>query len=158
MFPDVPVIVIGADTGRGRAILDGLYTPAREIRAFVSDEAVGAALKERGIKVALGDVSDESHVEAASLRCFSAVLVADAARDDRERSFARTPEEVMSGWARAIAGSMVTRAIWVMDEQPPATSTPESAWVIPDDPELVSKVVALDDAQEIPSDGLSGPI
>lgn len=145
----MPVIVVGADTDAGRAILEGLYDPHREVRAFVSDGSVGAALKEQGFKVALGDISDESHVAAASTRCFSAVLITEAASDGRERSFAGTPGEVLEGWADAVASSDVTRVIWVSTEDPPATGVKEVALVDPDDPDLVAKVVDLDDAQPI---------
>jgi putative NADH-flavin reductase len=143
----MPVIVVGADTRVGRAIVEGLHHPSRELRAFVSDEEQGAELKERGIKVALGDVSDESHVEAAALNCFSAVLITEAATDARERSFAATPEDVLLGWARAV--SSVSRVIWVSAQEVPATDTPEAARVDPDDPNVVARVVALDDAQKI---------
>jgi len=145
----VPVIVVGADTTAGQAILDGLAEPDREIRAFVSDESVCAQLKRSGFKVALGDVSDESHVETASTRCFSAILIAEAAMDDRERSFARTVDDVLRGWARAVANSEVTRVIWVSNAEYPRTPTREVVWVDPDDPDLVEKVVAFDDAQTI---------
>ncbi len=145
----MPVIVVGADTSDGQAILEGLQKPEREVRAFVSDERVGAQLKKNGFKVALGDVSDESHVETASTRCFSAILIAEAAMDDRERSFAATVEEVLDGWARAVVNSEVTRVIWVSRADHPRTPTREVARVDPDDPELVEKVVALDDAQVI---------
>ena len=148
-FLAVPVIVVGADTSAGQAILEGLQKPEREVRAFVSDERVGAQLKKNGFKVALGDVSDESHVETASTRCFSAILIAEAATDDRERSFAGTVEEVLDGWARAVVNSEVTRVIWVSRADHPPTPIREVARVDPDDPHLVEKVVALDDAQEI---------
>jgi len=115
----------------------------------VSDERVGAQLKKSGFKVALGDVSDESHIETASTRCFSAILIAEAAMDDRERSFAGTVDEVLGGWARAVVNSEVTRVIWVSQADHPRTPTREFARVDPDDPELVEKVVALDDAQMI---------
>jgi putative NADH-flavin reductase len=143
----MPVIVVGADTRVGRAIVKGLHHPSRELRVFVSDEEQGAEMKEGGIKVALGDVSDESHVEAAALNCFTAVLIAEAATDGRERSFAATPEEVLAGWARAV--SSVTRVIWVSAQDVPATDAPEAAQVDPDDPDVVARVVALDDAQKI---------
>ncbi|MFQ5522976.1 MAG: NAD(P)H-binding protein [Acidimicrobiia bacterium] len=143
----MPVIVVGADTGVGRAIIEGLYDPSRDIRAFVSDEEQGAELKERGIKVALGDVSDESHIEGAAMNCFTAVLVAEASADKRERSFAASPAEVLAGWARAVAS--VTRVIWVSGGEVPDTTAPESAQVDPGDPDVVAKVVALDDAQKI---------
>lgn len=145
----MPAIVIGADTEIGLAILEGLFEPNREVRAFVTDEDVGLRLKEQGFKVAIGDVSDESHVEAAAMRCFTAVLVTDAAEDERERSFLDSPRAVMEGWAAAVSSSQVTRTIWVTTEEPPDTSTKEVAVVDPTEAEFVGKVVELDDAQVI---------
>lgn len=144
----MPVIVIGADTEPGTAILERLNTPEREIRAFVTSPDAAARFKEIGVKVALGDVSDESHIEGASLRCFSAVLVAEAAEDDRERSFADTPDAVLSGWARAVGRSQVKRVIWVTAGETPEVES-EVATVDPGDPELAERVAALDDAQSI---------
>ena len=69
--------------------------------------------------------------------------------DDRERSFAETVDEVLRGWARAVANSEVTRVIWVSHADHPRTPTREVVRVDPDDPQLVEKVVALDDAQLI---------
>ena len=145
----MPAIVIGADSEAGLAILEGLQEPNREVRAFVTDEDVGLHLKEKGFKVAIGDVSDESHVEAAAMRCFSAILVTEAAVDARERSFLDSPQEVIGSWATAVSAAGVTRAIWVTDETPPATHTKEVAVVDPAEPDLVTKVVELDDAQVI---------
>lgn len=143
------MIVVGADTDAGEAILSRFESPDREIRAFVTDEPTGLRLKERGFKVATGDVSDESHVEAASLRCFSAVLIASAASDDRERSFAKTPGEVLEGWARAVSSSGVTRVIWVTGTTPPETAVSEVAVVDPADPNLASAVLDLDEAASL---------
>lgn len=148
-FRAMPLIVVGADTGHGEAILRRLEGLEREIRAFVTDEAKGLELRNRGFKVATGDVSDESHVEAASLRCFSAVLISEAASDSRERTFASTSESVLRGWARAVSNSGVNRVIWVTDGEPPETNVTEVAVVDPSDPELVTKVVELDDAHSI---------
>lgn len=145
----MPVIIVGADTAPGAAILDRLYDPVREIRVFVSDETMGLRLKDRGCKVAIGDVSDESHVEAAATRCFSAVLVGDAASDDRERSFADTPEQVLQGWANAVGNSSVSRVIWVLDGDPPATEANEVVRVDPGDPDLAGAVFELDDARSL---------
>jgi putative NADH-flavin reductase len=147
----MPVIVIGGDTAAGLSILEEMIEPGREVRAFVSDAAIGAELKQLGVKVAVGDVSDESHIEAASTRCFTAVLISEAARDDRERSFARTESEVMSGWSAAVAASGVSRVIWVHDGEPPPAQGREIAVVSPDDPNLVKMVVDLDEAQIIKS-------
>ncbi|MDX1468881.1 MAG: NAD(P)H-binding protein [Acidimicrobiia bacterium] len=143
----MPVIVIGADTASGRAIADGLSSPGREIRVFVSDEEQGADFKDRGFKVAVGDVSDESHVEGAALNCFTAVLIAEAAKDGRERSFATSHQAVVEGWARAVGAAGVRRVVWVTDAEPPETPQAEVAAVAPGADDLVSRVVAIDDAQ-----------
>lgn len=124
----MPVIVIGADTPIGLAIANELLARRGEVRAFVSDDAVGRTLKERGAKVAIGDLSDASHVGAAALNAFSAVLVTCAAMDERERNFATTPGEVFAAWAEGLAASGVRRAIWVGEaDQLEATAAMEAA-------------------------------
>lgn len=147
-FPRMPVIVVGADAGSGIEIVDGLRTPGRDLRAFVSDPEIGARLKTSGVKVALGDVSDDSHVEAAAIGCYTAVLMAEAAFDDRERSFADSRQEVLEGWARAMETSQVSRLIWISTDEPPGSSI-DSALLDPGDPDVVSKAIALDEAQAI---------
>ena len=147
----MPVIVVGADTEIGDRVIDRLLKPPREVRAFVTDPDSAIRLKERGVKVALGDLSDESHVEGASLRCFSAILIAEAAEDDRERSFAATPMEVMTGWARAVERSGVKRVIWVTTGAPPSVEVGEVAVVDSQERDPAARVAALDDAQEISS-------
>ena len=146
----MPVIVVGADTEPGRAIVAGMLAPGREVRAFVSDIETATTLKRSGAKVALGDVSDESHVQGASMRCHTAVLVVEAARDGRERSFASTERQVLEGWASAVTASGVIRVIWVGDGDPVPTGTRESARVSPSHPDLVGQVVALDNAITLP--------
>lgn len=143
----MPVIVIGADTSPGRAVVEGLVEPGREVRAFVSDPAAGAELRELGVKVALGDVSDDSHVQGSCTNCFTAVLITEAARDGRERSFATNEEQVLEGWAAAAAASGVTRVIWVHDGAPPPVRVREVGTVSPGHPDLVAEVTALDDAR-----------
>ena len=145
----MPVIVVGADTAAGRNVVEALLEPDREVRAFVSDATVAAQLRAQGVKVAIGDVSDDTHVEVASTNCFSAVLMTSAASDDRERAFATSPEKVLEGWARAVAAVGVTRVIWVGSGELPHVKTPESTAVDPNDPDLAMKVAELDDAQEI---------
>ena len=95
----MPVIVIGADTPTGEAVLDALLPRDGEVRAFVTDVAYGTALKDRGVKVAIGDVSDGSHVGGAAMRAFCAIAAVEAAHDERERSFAKTPDAVVAAWA-----------------------------------------------------------
>ena len=143
------MIVVGADTPAGESILAQARPTEREVRVFVTDEPKAQHLKSLGYKVATGDVSDESHVEGAALRCFSAVLIVEAATDDRERSFADTPENVLRGWARAVANAGVRRVIWVTGEEIPETEVPEVATVRPDDPDLPTRVITLDNASSL---------
>jgi uncharacterized protein YbjT (DUF2867 family) len=147
MLADMPVIVVGADTEPGRAVIDEIADSRREIRVFVSDEDEAAAFRARGLKVALGDVSDESHLEAAARMCFTAVLISEAAEDARVRSFANEASQVLEGWARATKGAGVTRVIWVTDAEPPPTDTPEVATVSPAQRKFAESVAALDEAQ-----------
>ena len=140
----MPVIVIGADTPTGRAIVDALVEPDREVRAFVTDVDTAERLKELGVKVALGDVSDDTHVEAASTNCFSAVLVEQAAFDERERAFAADRATILNGWGRAVRA--VQRSIWVSAEPPARGTTAEHAHVdagLPID-DIAEKVKMLD--------------
>jgi nucleoside-diphosphate-sugar epimerase len=148
-FAVMPVIVVGADTDVGRAVVDGLVEPGREVRVFVTDLDAATELRRAGVKVALGDVSDDSHVQGASINCFTAVLVAEAARDSRERSFASSEEQVLRAWANAVAASGVTRVIWIHDGETPPVEVEEVATVSPDHPRLVDEVVALDDAHSL---------
>lgn len=143
----MPVIVVGADTLDGMKIVDELLSPGREVRVFVSDPEIGAELKARGAKVATGDVSDESHIEAAATRCFSAVLVTEAARDDRERSFVDNEAKLLEAWATAVSG--VTRVIWVHSEEPPPVRPDQVVVVHPNTPDLAKRVAELDDARSI---------
>lgn len=109
----MPVIVVGADTSLGRGIVDALLPREGELRVFVTDEAAARHFRGRGAKVAVGDVSDGSHVGGAALNAFCAVLLADAAIDDRTRSFAATPDEVLDAWAEGLSDAQVRRVIFV---------------------------------------------
>jgi uncharacterized protein YbjT (DUF2867 family) len=109
----MPVLVVGADTRVGAAVMDALADREGELRAFVTDPGVGLDLKKRGVKVATGDISDASHVGGAATSVFSAVLVQAAASDDRERSFAPTPQAVAEAWAEGLADTGVSRIIWL---------------------------------------------
>ncbi len=115
----MPVLIVGADTELGEAVVAALLSRQGEVRAFVSDVDSGLALKERGVKVATGDVSDASHVGGAALNTFSAVLVPEAAFDGRERSFAGDPDAVFAAWAEALREAGVRRAIWIEDGRAP---------------------------------------
>ena len=119
----MPVIIVGADTVYGRAAATALTGRDGEVRAFVTDPDSAGPLRALGIKVAVGDVSDGSHIEGAALQAFSAVFVAEAGTDDRERSFASTFDDVVQAWLEAVRAAGVQRLIWIgPDEAPPPLS------------------------------------
>lgn len=66
---DMPVLVTGGDSGLGARVLDHLRASRGEVRAYLDATDVGdteaAALRSQGYKVALGEVDDEGHLEAA---------------------------------------------------------------------------------------------
>jgi nucleoside-diphosphate-sugar epimerase len=107
------VIVVGADTAVGRSITTELSRHGGEVRAFITDPRAGDELRRSGCKVAIGDVSDGSHIEIAAYECFTAVLIAEASSDERERSFADSPQAVAEAWVRAIRAAGIQRMIWV---------------------------------------------
>lgn len=145
----MPVMVVGADTEPGRRIIHRFLDNEREVRAFVTDPGVADDLRRKGAKVALGDVSDDSHLSGACLNCFSVVLVGDAATDGRERSFASRPDAVLAAWAKAVESAAVTRVIWVGDIDAPAMNIDEVAAVGPDEPDLAEAVFGLDAQRRI---------
>ena len=149
----MPVIVVGADTVLGEAIIQGLSTRDGEVRAFVTSPDAAQRLKRAGVKVATGDVSDASHIEGACTNVHTAVLLTQAAIDERERSFAKSRDGVLKGWAEAVAAATVTRVLWVDDGDPPRTAAIEEAVIDAtlDQGEIVSRVVELDEAGSIPS-------
>lgn len=139
----MPVIIVGADTPVGTAIVDAVAPQAAETRTFISDPDRIDEFKALEAKVAMGDVSDASHIEGAAMRCFCAVLVTEAARDDRERSFASDPMTVLDGWADAVRTAGVQRVIWVDPPDPlPATVGEVAAIPVGDDLAAVAALVA----------------
>lgn len=150
----MPVIVIGADTPEGRAVVEQLMVRAIEVRAFVSDPDAVGPLRALGAKVATGDVSDGSHVEAAAMRCFCAVVLAGAAADDRARAFATTPGAVADTWLDALRGAGITRLLWVDDPRVPvqaerlAGAGRERA-VLQPGPDLAERIAELENAESI---------
>jgi nucleoside-diphosphate-sugar epimerase len=144
----MPVIVVGADTPLGTAIVAALLGRQGEVRAFVSDPGEALRLKALGVKVAVGDVSDASHVGAACTNCFSAVLVGAAADDGRDRDFASEAAAVLAKWAEAVREAAVRRVIWVVDGRPPSIDGAETARVDAglDPATIAARVAELDDA------------
>ena len=145
----MPVMIVGADTPTGDRIAQRLFDPEREVRVFVTDLDSAKAWRQRGAKAAQGDVSDDTHVGAACLNCFSVILISEAAIDQRERSFASTPTEVLESWARAVESAGVERVIWVSAESPPPIEGPQVVTVDPSAPELAERIFELDEADQI---------
>ena len=108
----MPVIVIGADTELGHAIVPALQPASGEIRLFASDAAAVARYRPFA-KVAVGDISDGTHVGGAAIGAFCAIVIAGAAHDDRERHFAASPVELFAQWADGLGDAGISRVIVV---------------------------------------------
>jgi nucleoside-diphosphate-sugar epimerase len=108
----MPVIVVGADTTIGKAVVAALLDQSSELRVFVSDRGALADLPAT-VKTAVGDVSDGTHVGSAATGAYCAVLIEQAAADDRERSFADDSEAVIAQWADGLSEARSVRVIWV---------------------------------------------
>ena len=141
----MPVSVVGADTALGAAVLEAVLAPAREVRAFVSNRDVAPTLRSRGIKVAVGDVSDGSHVAAVCWGAHTVILITDAAFDDRELAFVNDPAGLVPVWVEAARGAR--RVVWVGKH---LGSLPPASIEVRDDgrslAEIASYVAALDEA------------
>ena len=110
----MPVIVIGADTPHGEAIVPALQPESGELRVFVTDPAAGERYR-RIAKVAVGDVSDGTHVGGAAIGAFCAIAIVSAATDHRERHFASDPATVLAQWADGLRDAEIGRIIVVAE-------------------------------------------
>lgn len=155
----MPVIIVGADTPLGAATIDTLLPRPSEVRAFVTSPEVAVELRSRGVKVALGDISDGSHLGGAALNAFCAVLISQAATDERERHFAADREAVLAAWVDGLIDAGIKRVILVDDE--PATTQfagleAEFAQVRiagRDAGKVAQEIATLEDAIKLPSRG-----
>lgn len=111
----MPVIVVGADTELGAAIVPALRPASGEIRVFASDADAVAGYRPFA-KVAVGDLSDGTHVGGAAIGAFCAILLAAAAHDDRERHFAGDAGDLFAQWADGLADAGIRRVIVVGDD------------------------------------------
>lgn len=153
MLAAMPVLVVGADTAVGRAAVAALAPAASQVRAFVTDPDATDELRDLGATVAVGDVSDASHLAGAALGAFSAILIAEAASDDRVRSFAGDEVEVYDAWVEAVRDGGVRRVIWIGHDKAPALDDLDVELAVVDPQagvaETVSAILALDDAAEL---------
>jgi hypothetical protein len=131
----MPVLVIEADTDLGHAIVPALRPASGEVRLFASDAA--AVARYRGVaKVAVGDISDGTHVGGAATGAFCAIVIAAAAHDERERYFAAGTRELFRQWADGLAESGISRVIVVGD--PPQVPEPDPLSTVCADYHLVA--------------------
>ena len=148
----MPVIVVGADSKIGRAIVQHLAERPGEVRVFVSSPEAATTLRSRGVKIAVGDLSDDSHVGAAATGAYCAVLVTEAAYDGRSFAFG-APDDVVEGWLRAVRGAGVTRIIVVGTPRiPVSVATSEMRVLATDDmttEAITHAVAALDEARRL---------
>ncbi len=148
----MPVIVVGGDTTIGRAIVCLLASRPGEVRTFVSSAEAATTLRSHGVKIAIGDLSDDSHVGAAATGAYCAVLVTEAAYDGRSFAFAE-PDAVVDGWLGAVGAAGVTRVIVVgqlgnrVPDVAPEMRVLETEGMTADD--IAHAVVALDEAQRL---------
>lgn len=152
----MPVLIVGADTPIGSALTAALASRDGEVRCFVSDPRTVTELKNHSAKVAVGDVSDGSHVGAAGLNCFSLIFITEAAFDGRERSFGDNPQTVFDQWQEAIEMSGARRVIWLEEERSIGSGASiratEIAVVTTADQstrQLVERLVALDEVADL---------
>ena len=150
----MPVIVIGADSPHGRAVLAALQPQSGEVRVFVTDPVVAERLR-GSAKVAVRDVSDGTHVGGAAIGAFCAVAVAAAASDDRERHFAASPAAVFAQWADGLRDAGIGRIIFVgspddLDHAAPLQrAAPEFSFVDSETThDLAAEVAAREQAQK----------
>jgi len=151
MLGRMPVIVIGADSPLGATIADTLGGRSAERRAFVTAADAADRLRGAGFKVAVGDLSDWTHVEGAAVGAHTAVLVAEAASDGRKMAFAADAPAVVDSWVRAVSDAGVARVILVGAPRP---APPDVEWAVVDPdgmpPEdIATEVARLDEAARI---------
>lgn len=142
------MMIVGADTELGLRLARTVTSPDREIRAFVSDPHTADHLRSLGVKVALGDVSDPTHIGAACTGVFTVVFVTEAAHDERVRDFIDNPATLIESWGEAAVEAGARRVIWVGDDPPAPTPGCEFATVGADltIEQQVARIVELDDA------------
>lgn len=151
----MPVIIIGADTDVGHALIPALRPDAAELRLFASDPEAITSYRPY-TKVAVGDISDGTHVGGAAIGAFCAIVIAAAAHDHRERYFAATPAALFAQWADGLGGAGIARVIVIgtVDELP----EPDPLRQIVDDyhhtdttertlDEIVAEIVAIEAAR-----------
>lgn len=110
----MPVLVVGADGAAGRAAVKLLVRSFGEVRAYadasVTTEDDAAALRVLGVKVAVGDLDDEAHLEAALEQVYTVVHLAGGPFTP--------PDEVLDAFATTVSaaiGAGCRRLVWATE-------------------------------------------
>lgn len=110
----MPVLVTGAEQGLGAAVTQQLLASGGELRAFLDATAVGtdtaAALRGRGCKVAVGELDDEGHLEAALAQVHTVAHCVVGPLEDPVAQVANA-----ATLASALLGAGVRRLVWVRE-------------------------------------------
>jgi uncharacterized protein YbjT (DUF2867 family) len=111
-WPPMPVLVTGAETAVGRAVVRRLAADGGEVRVFLDLERVlvadPAPFKALGCKVAQGALDDEGHVESALERVHTVMHLASSPLDDPSRML-----DAAATMLSAAIGAGCRRVIWL---------------------------------------------
>ncbi|CAN5819838.1 hypothetical protein BH23ACT10_BH23ACT10_01000 [soil metagenome] len=117
----MPVLVTGAESGLGARVLQQLRLSGGQIRAYldatVADADTAAALRATGCKVALGELDDEGHLEAALAQVHTVAHCWGGPLHDLEAQL-----NVAGTVASAALGAGVRRLVWVRELAVDATN------------------------------------
>ncbi len=110
----MPVLVTGAEDGLGVRVIERLRASDGEVRAFLDATAAGetaaATLRSRGCKVALGELDDEGHLEAAMAQVHTVAHCWGGALHDLDQQVV-----VAATLAAALLGAGVRRLVWIRE-------------------------------------------
>jgi uncharacterized protein YbjT (DUF2867 family) len=108
----MPVLVTGAESWLGAAVIEQLRATGGELRAYldatVATDDDAARLRAEGCKVALGELDDEGHLEAACEQVHTVAHCWTGPLHDPDEQV-----EVAATLGSALLGAGVRRLIWV---------------------------------------------
>ncbi len=110
----MPVFVTGAEDGLGARVVDEVRASGGEVRAYLDATAAGereaSALRSQGCKVALGELDDEGHLEAAMAQVHTVAHCWGGPLRDLGQQV-----EAAGTLASALLGAGVRRLVWVRE-------------------------------------------
>lgn len=110
----MPVLVTGAERGLGARVLAQLRASGGEVRAYLDatavDDDAAAALRSQGCKVAIGELDDEGHLEAALAQVHTVAHCWGGPLHDLDEQLT-----VAGTLASALLGAGVRRLVWVRE-------------------------------------------